>query len=220
MFLWYNLFMSDRKPYIIATIILLALLVFFYLRFSPLRKSTSNETSQPVVFTVSPYPSWIPKPGIKKPVVVYDSLPFKKTDKTRKVNLIGCVIDDSDWGMSYPKKTVEVANVSTIASATMNAFLEEAAISGWGGFPTKDEVKRFLNKPGEVFLKNLTIDKYGTARVYFSKEIKAFGGGSSRVVCMQDSVEFTLKQFPEIKSVVLCIEDTCADQKGSSLFQP
>jgi len=170
--------------------------------------------------TSSPFPTWVPKPGLRKPTVVYEKYPFKTTDKTRKVEIVGCIIDNSAWGMSYPKKVVEVPNVPAIATETMKAFLKQTSETGWGGFPTKNEVEKFLGKPGEITLKKLTIDKSGTARVYFSKEVKAYGGGSGRVGCMHDSVELTLKQFSSIKGIVMCIEDVCADQKGSEIFQP
>ncbi len=194
-------------------------LAFFYFRrISPPAKDVTLDKLNNL--TISPYPTWIPKTGAKMPEITYQKFPFKTTDKTRKVELIGCIPDNSEWGLAYPKKEVFVPNVSAIATETMNAFLAEAANSGWGGFPTRDEILKYFGRPQEVILLKLTIDRYGLARVYLSGEAKAYGGGSSRVACMQDSTELTLKQFPEIKEVVLCLGEVCADQKGAEIFQP
>lgn len=180
---------------------------------------------------ITPFPTWKPQPGAQKPTVTYENIPYKSTDKTRKVEIVGCVVDNSAWGMSYPKKEVEILNDSEVASETIKAFLMESSKNGWGGIPSREEVRQyeqqmketvpnFYYKSGEVNLLNLTIDQFGTARVYFSKEIEAYGGGSARVACIYDSIDLTLKQFPLIKKVILCIENICADQKGALIFQP
>lgn len=190
-----------------VTIVVLAVFSQFKERF---RKLPSLKPTEEITPSASPFPTWFPKPGVKRPTITYEKFPFKSTDKTRKVEIIGCIVDNTAWGMSYPKKVVEILNVSSVATETMKAFLKEAFENGWGGFPSKVKIS----------LKKLTIDKFGTARVYFSKEIQAYGGGAARIVCMHDSVELTLKQFPTIKNVIMCIEDTCEDQKGAEIFQP
>jgi len=207
---------SNRKVFTILIIFFLFSGLLFLIKKSYFKKAP--KISEEITPTSTPFPNWIPKPNLRRPTITYEKVPFKASDKTRKVEIVGCVIDNSEWGMSYPKKIVEVPNVSKIITETMKVFLAQAAHTGWGGFPTKQEIKNYFGYEGEVTLKNLTLDKNGVARVYFSKEVKAYGGGSGRVVCMQDSVELTLKQFPSIKDVVLCIEDTCADQKGSEIF--
>lgn len=208
------------KKLLIVLIILAFIFGFLFLYFKR-HLTTPNSIKLPEeISTLTPYPTWTPKPGVEKPTITYEAFPFKKNDKTRKVEIFGCVVDNSEWGMSYPKKIVEVPNVTAIATETMKAFLAEAAVSGWGGFPTKNEIERYFNKPGEISLKKLTIDNDGIARVYFSDEVKAYGGGSARVACIHDSTELTLKQFSTIKNVVLCIENVCSDQKGSTIFQP
>jgi hypothetical protein len=209
--------MTNKK--IIFLAIFLVLLLFGFI-FSKKRLPKISPPTEKIIPTTTSFPTWVPRPSAKRPTITYEKFPFKASDKTRKVEIVGCVIDNSEWGMSYPKKTVEVPNVSKILTETMKAFLAQAAQTGWGGFPTKQEIKNYFGYEGEVTLKNLTLDKKGVARVYFSKEVKAYGGGSGRVACMQDSVELTLKQFPSIKDVVLCIENTCADQKGSEIFRP
>lgn len=210
---------NKKLAFIILAVIVIALGLFFQLK-GRLKKLPHLGPAQEITPSVSPFPTWLPRQGVKRPAITYQKFPFKPTDKTRKVEIIGCIVDDSPWGMSYPKKVVEIPNVSAIATETMKAFLKEASENGWGGFPTKTEVERFFGQAGEVTLKKLTIDKFRTARVYFSKEVAAYGGGSGRVACMHDSVELTLKQFPTIKNIVMCIEDMCADQKGAEIFQP
>ena len=181
--------------------------------------------------TISPFPTWTPQPGAPKPTITYENIPYKSSDKTRRVEIVGCVVDNSGWGMSYPKKVVEILNISDVASETIKALLMESAKTGWGGIPSREEVRQyeqkmretipdFYYKNGEVNLEKLTIDQTGAARVYFSREIESYGGGSSRVACIYDSIDLTLKQFPLIKKVILCIENICSDQKGALIFQP
>jgi len=216
--------MNFRKLVFIFVVIFLILLAILW--FKGYFKASSQTKSLIPLVSITPYPTWKPKPGAQKPTITFEQFPFKATDKTRKVQIVGCQVDNSAWGMSYPQKTVEVPNVAAIATETMKAFLTEAANSGWGSFPTKQEIKlyaqqnnkKYINE--QVILKNLTVDKLGNARVYFSQEVEAYGGGAARVACIHDATELTLKQFPSIKNVILCIEDVCSDQKGSSLFQP
>lgn len=210
--------MNSKKGLILIFLIIVSIFAFFFLKNRSRKKETFKESEE--ISLPTPFPTLYRKPGAVRPTITYQKFPFNPSDKTRKFEIVGCVIDNSEWGMSYPKKIVEVPNVSALATEVMKAFLKEATQNGWGGFPTRKEVENYFGTPGEVTLKKLTIDKYGTARVYFSSEVKAYGGGSARVSCMQDSVELTLKQFPNIKRVVMCIEDVCAEQKGSIIFQP
>lgn len=220
----------ERKIFVILIIILL-----FGGIFNIYRKRTPSKPKDLIlpeeIISITPYPTWILKPGVKKPKITYEVFPFKSTDKTRKVEIFGCFVDNSEWGMSYPKKVIEVPNVSAIATETIKAFLSESANNGWGGIPSRAQIKvyeeimrktysSFFYKNGEVVLEKLTIDKSGTARIYFSKEMEAYGGGSARVRCIQDSIGLTLNQFSNIKNIVPCIDKVCSDQKGSTLFQP
>jgi hypothetical protein len=220
--------MNSRKLILIFIAVFLVILGVLWLKgyFKASSEQVNEQTNLFPLVTLTPYPTWKPRPGAQKPTVTYEKFPYKTADKTRKVEIVGCQVDNSAWGMSYPKKVVEVPNVSAIASETMKAFLNEAATSGWGAFPTKNEIKFYAQQnnkkyPNEqVILKKLTIDNLGNARVYFSQEVETYGGGSARVACIHDSTELTLKQFSSIKNVILCIENVCSDQKGSTLFQP
>ena len=60
--------------------------------------------------------------------------------------------------------------------------------------------------PGDrVLLQSLRIED-GTAYVDFSAEIKAYGGGSLRVMCIRQEVTKTLEQFPGIEKVVISVD--------------
>jgi hypothetical protein len=216
----------------VIAIIIGALLVILLLAqvVKKLAKKIPSETGKqitPAALTVSPIQTKIPP----KPTITYQKLPFSKTDKTRKVEIIGCLVSAPEVGYTYSKKVVEIPNTKDYLFETMKAFLEEASQTGWGGFPTKEEDKKFEEirkkvdpgfsyKYGEVKLLSLSIDKTGYTRVNFSKEAEAYGGGAARVACISDSVAITLQQFPEVKFVSLCIEGDCTDQKGSTVFQP
>jgi len=217
--------MNFKKLFSVFIVIFLVVIFFFWLK-GYFKKNVTQQTGQFPLVSLTPYPTWKPKPGLQRPTVTYEQSPYKTTDKTRKVEIVGCMVDNSAWGMSYLKKVVEIPNGTAPAAETMKVFLKEAAETGWGNFPTKNEVKKYAQLTGkrfssdQVVLNSLTIDNFGNARVHFSREIESYGGGSARVACIHDSVELTLRQFPSIKNIILCIESVCADQKGSTIFQP
>lgn len=230
--------MADQEDYgkidinkVVAIIIGALLIILLFAQvFKKLSKKIPTETARqitPAAQTTSPSQTKIPP----KPTITYQKFPFSKSDKTRRVEIIGCITSTPEVGYTYSKKVVEIPNTRDYVSETMKVFLEEASRTGWGGFPTKEEVKKFEGirrkvdpsfsyKYGEVKLLSLNIDKTGYTRVNFSKEAEAFGGGAARVACISDSVAMTLQQFPEVKFVSLCIEGDCTDQKGSTVFQP
>jgi spore germination protein GerM len=76
-------------------------------------------------------------------------------------------------------------------------------------FPTPQEVLTYPGRqanwgPG-VTLRHLEIAR-GVATVEFSKELKAYGGTSSRMALIKQQVSQTLQQFPGISKVHLSIE--------------
>jgi hypothetical protein len=56
-----------------------------------------------------------------------------------------------------------------------------------------------------VMLRKLTIED-GVATADFSKELRAYGGGSTRVTLIREQITRTLKQFPTIREVRIAIE--------------
>lgn len=83
-------------------------------------------------------------------------------------------------------------------------------LAGFGtAIPLPEEV---LNYPGRgpdwgprVQLRKLTIVD-GVATADFSREMRAYGGGSLRVLLIRQQIEQTLKQFPTVQTVVIAIE--------------
>jgi spore germination protein GerM len=56
-----------------------------------------------------------------------------------------------------------------------------------------------------VTLRSLTITD-GVATADFSRELRAYGGGSARVQAIREQITRTLQQFPIIRSVRIAIE--------------
>ena len=81
---------------------------------------------------------------------------------------------------------------------------------GYGtAIPTPEQV---LSYPGRepdwgprVTLRKLTIEN-GVATADFSQELKAYGGGSTRVMFIRQQITQTLKQFPTVREVRIAIE--------------
>lgn len=215
---------------IVAIIIGALVIIILFIQIAKvLSKKTvkTNEQASSSASQITPAEN-IPLP---KPSISIQKFPFSRSDKTRKIEIVGCVKPSVESGYTYSKMVVEIPNTTNYVSETMKVFLEQSALVGWGGFPSKEEVIRFEElkrkaTPGfnykydEVKLLGLTYDKTGYTRINFSKEVEAYGGGAARVGCIADSVAMTLQQFPEVKFISLCIENECTDQKGAIVFQP
>ncbi|MEO8287046.1 MAG: GerMN domain-containing protein [Chloroflexota bacterium] len=65
--------------------------------------------------------------------------------------------------------------------------------------------KRRRSDPAGRVLRKLTIED-GVAIADFSGEMKAYGGGSTRVTLIREQIARTLKQFPSIKEVRVAVE--------------
>jgi spore germination protein GerM len=100
-----------------------------------------------------------------------------------------------------------------IGTAALEELLWGPELKNLAGFstalPTPEDV---LNFPGRepdwgprVTLRNLTITN-GVATADFSKELKAYGGGSERVRLIREQITQTLKQFPTVREVQIAIE--------------
>lgn len=75
--------------------------------------------------------------------------------------------------------------------------------------PTPKEVLEYPGRQPDwgprVRLLGLTI-KAGVATADFSKELRAYGGGSARVLLIREQITRTLKQFPAVQEVRIAIE--------------
>ena len=82
--------------------------------------------------------------------------------------------------------------------------------TGFGtAIPTPQEVLAYAGRGPDwgprVTLRRLTIQN-GVAVADFSKELRAYGGGSLRVTLIREQITRTLKEFPTVREVVIAIE--------------
>jgi hypothetical protein len=83
-------------------------------------------------------------------------------------------------------------------------------LAGFGtALPTPQDVLSYLGRESDwgprVTLRQLTIAD-GVATADFAKEMRAYGGGSLRVMLIHKQIEQTLKQFPTVREVVIAVE--------------
>jgi hypothetical protein len=112
-----------------------------------------------------------------------------------------------------------VPRTPQIASAALNELLngppEGNAAGAVTALPTTQEIVTFAGRQPdwgyEVKLIKLTITN-GVATANFSKELRAYGGGSARVQAIRQQIERTLKQFPSVQTVVIQIEGQSAGE--------
>jgi len=108
---------------------------------------------------------------------------------------------------------VNIPKVVRIGTATLEELLWGPPADNLAGFgtaiPIPDEV---LSYPGRgpdwgprVRLLSLNI-RDGVATADFSKELKAYGGGSARVQAIRQQITQTLLQFPTVREVVIAVE--------------
>ena len=100
-----------------------------------------------------------------------------------------------------------------IGTAVLNELLWGPGPPNLAGFttaiPTPEQVLSYPGRaPGwgsRVMLRSLTIVD-GVATADFSKELKAYGGGSLRVMLLRQQIMQTLVQFPTVREVRIAIE--------------
>jgi hypothetical protein len=100
-----------------------------------------------------------------------------------------------------------------IGTAALNELLWGPAPPNLAGFttaiPTPEEVLRYGGREADwgerVRLRSLTIVD-GVATADFSRELKAYGGGSLRVMLIRRQITQTLRQFPTVRAVRIAIE--------------
>ena len=72
------------------------------------------------------------------------------------------------------------------------------------------------NIPAGTMLKTIKITDKGVAEVNFTSALKKIGG-SCAVAAARAQIEQTVKQFPQVKSVLICVEGNC---KQDEILQP
>ncbi|HEU5102988.1 MAG TPA: GerMN domain-containing protein [Roseiflexaceae bacterium] len=106
-----------------------------------------------------------------------------------------------------------VPRTARIGTAALNELLWGPGPPNLAGFstalPTPEEVLRYPGREpdwGErVTLQSLTIAD-GVATADFSQELRAYGGGSLRVMLIRQQITQTLLQFPTVREVRITIE--------------
>lgn len=109
--------------------------------------------------------------------------------------------------------TVIVPQTAQVGTAALQELLWGPPAHNLAGFgtalPLPPEV---LSYPGRgpdwgprVRLLGLTIEN-GVATANFSRELRAYGGGSTRVLLIREQITRTLLQFPTVREVVIAIE--------------
>jgi len=106
-----------------------------------------------------------------------------------------------------------VPRTEKIGTAALNELLWGPGPPNLAGFttaiPTPEQVLSFPGRQPDwssrVTLRNLTIVD-GVATADFSKELKAYGGGSLRVMLISRQIRQTLLQFPTVREVRIAIE--------------
>jgi hypothetical protein len=113
----------------------------------------------------------------------------------------------------------EVPRTPQIATAALNELIQGPpdgnAAGAVSALPTVQEIVTFPGRQSdwgyEVRLLKLTIAN-GVATANFSKELRAYGGGSARVQTIRQQIERTLKQFRSVQNVVIQIEGQTATE--------
>jgi spore germination protein GerM len=106
-----------------------------------------------------------------------------------------------------------------VASAALRELLNGPAEGNAAGaqtaLPTLAEIVTYGGRGPdwgyEVRLIKLTIAD-GVATANFSKELRAYGGGATRVGMIREQIERTLRQFSSVSSVVIQIEGQSAGE--------
>lgn len=106
-----------------------------------------------------------------------------------------------------------VPRTQAIGTAALNELLSGPPDGNLAGaetaLPTVEEIVNFPGRDEDwgyrVKLLGLTIED-GVATANFSKELRAYGGGSARVQMIRQQIERTLLQFPTVDRVVIQIE--------------
>lgn len=141
-------------------------------------------------------------------VAAQQKLEVATTQRTTTIKVAWAKQDGSDIVM----RNRRIASTQQVGTAALNELL-------WGPDPGTNDVTSALPAPAEVIhapnrtptwggrvrLLKLTITD-GVALANFSDELRAYGGGSTRVTMIRKQIEGTLRQFPSVKQVVIAIE--------------
>jgi spore germination protein GerM len=119
------------------------------------------------------------------------------------------------WALGEEVAPVQqrVPRTARIGAAALNELLWGPAPPNLAGFssaiPTPEQVLSYPGREADwgprVTLRSLTIVE-GVATADFSQELRAYGGGSLRVMLLRQQIRQTLLQFPAVREVRIAIE--------------
>lgn len=133
---------------------------------------------------------------------------FSSEDTEREVYLVDCeTTNDPPWEKltGIPEK---VPNTPNIAEVTLERLVEKH----YGSFPDSKEIANYEKVSGRKYknkdsgINGVLLKEDGDLAINFYDSVAAYGGGSARVSCMGLATSLTAKQFPGIKSVIMCID--------------
>jgi spore germination protein GerM len=129
--------------------------------------------------------------------------------QTRLVDVAWTVTDSADL-IVFKQLVYRDARVGTAALKELVNGPPDGNLAGAGtAFPSLYEILHYAGREAdwgyEVKLLSLSITN-GTATANFSQELRAFGGGATRVGLIRAQIERTLKQFPTVQRVIVQIE--------------
>jgi hypothetical protein len=106
-----------------------------------------------------------------------------------------------------------IVRTRQVGAASLTELLWGIGPRNFAGFttaiPSPEEVLNHAGRQSDwgprVRLRKLTIVE-GVATADFTKEMAAYGGGSARVLAIQEQITLTLKQFPSVKEVRILVD--------------
>jgi hypothetical protein len=117
----------------------------------------------------------------------------------------------------FDSEQQRIVRTEAIATAALEELLWGPVPGNPAGFqtaiPTPQEVLDYPDREAHwgsrVTLRNLTIEN-GVATADFSRELRAYGGGSTRVQAIREQITRALREFPTVDEVVIAIEGETA----------
>ena len=138
--------------------------------------------------------------------------PLPSTDASnqslRPVYLIDCQLDNSPDGLTIVPLIDYIPRDNSPIFRTLDLFTQK----GMSEYPDESTIANYQTSTGLVFkhrvggVNQVILDSSGRLRINFYDSVRAYGGGSSRVNCMGIGTILTAMQFPQVTSLLSCID--------------
>jgi hypothetical protein len=124
--------------------------------------------------------------------------------------LVYWTISGTDRVGSQPRRVIKTPRIGTAALEELLWGPPAISQVGYGtALPTPEQVLAYPGRAPDwgprVTLRSLTVEN-GVATADFSRELRAYGGGSLRVKLIRDQITQTLRQFATVREVRIAIE--------------